>query len=50
MKDTDLVYYDLLIEILKNNYPKIKVYEVKPNPLIVRLDFIEIEINDKKNI
>lgn len=46
MKDIDLVYYDLLIEILKNNYPKIKVYEVKPNPLDVKLDFIEIEIND----
>jgi hypothetical protein len=32
--------YNQLISILKTKYPAIKIYEIKPNPLIVKLDFI----------
>jgi hypothetical protein len=46
MKENDEEYYDLLIDILKNKYPKTKVYEIKPHPLSVKLDFNEIKIND----
>nr|WP_315154468.1 DUF2971 domain-containing protein [uncultured Flavobacterium sp.] len=43
MKSSDSNYYNLLLYILKNEYPNIKVYEVKPHPLIVKLEFEEIK-------
>jgi hypothetical protein len=42
MKETDPAYYDLLIEVLRSQYSNIKIYEVKPNQLVVKLDFYEI--------
>ena len=41
MKTVNPKYYNSLIEILKNKYPKTKVFEVKPHPLIVKLYFNE---------
>ena len=32
-------YYNLLLDILKNHYPHIKIYEVSPDPLLVELKF-----------
>ncbi len=34
--------YDFLMYILKNEYPHIKIFEVKPYPLFVKLEFNEI--------
>lgn len=34
--------YDFLMYILKNEYPHIKIFEVKPHPLFVKLEFNEI--------
>jgi len=45
MKDADIAYYDLLIEILNNYYRKTKIYIVKPNPFDVKLDFNELSFN-----
>lgn len=42
MKIVDKNYYNLLIYILKNEYPDVKIFEVKPHPLIVKLEFEEI--------
>lgn len=42
MKSKDPHYYNLLMHILKKEYPHIKIYEVKPHPLVVKLDFEEI--------
>jgi hypothetical protein len=39
MKIVDPNYYNLLIHILRNNYPNTKIFEVKPHPLIVKLEF-----------
>lgn len=46
MKETDIAYYDFIIEFLKNHYSNTKVYEVKPNPFLVKLDFNELSIVD----
>jgi len=35
--------YNLLRHILKTKYPNVKVFEVKPHPLIVQLDFQELQ-------
>lgn len=43
MKDIDPDYFDSLMKILKDNYPHIKIFEVKPHPLIVKLDFIPVD-------
>ncbi|MFM9989036.1 DUF2971 domain-containing protein [Flavobacterium sp.] len=42
MKIVDPNYYNLLIYILKNEYPTVKIYEVRPHHLIVKLEFEEI--------
>jgi hypothetical protein len=44
MKEKDIGYYNRLIKIIKEKYSNIKVFEVKPHPLIVKLDFEIIEI------
>lgn len=43
MKNADPIFYNLLRHIIKNEYPNIKIFEVKPNPLIVKLDFEEVD-------
>ena len=42
MKISDPNYYNLLLYILRNEYPHIRIIEVKPHPLIVKLEFEEI--------
>lgn len=42
MKSIDSNYYNLLLHILHNNYPNVKIFEVKPHPLIVKLEFEQI--------
>lgn len=43
MKNENQKKYNLLLDILKNNYPKIKIFEVNPSPTIVKLNFEEIQ-------
>ncbi|MFL0354764.1 DUF2971 domain-containing protein [Xanthomarina sp. GH4-25] len=44
MKDLYNKKFQKILEIVTDKYPHIKVFEVKPNPLIVQLDFNEISI------
>lgn len=39
MKAVEPTAYNILRHILKTEYSEVKVFEVKPHPLIVRLDF-----------
>jgi hypothetical protein len=41
LEKEDPVFYKSLIEILKNKYSKVKLFKVKPNPLVVKLEFEE---------
>jgi predicted metal-dependent hydrolase len=34
-------FYESLIKILKRKYSKVKLFKVKPNPLVVKLEFEE---------
>ncbi|WP_027878772.1 DUF2971 domain-containing protein [Mesoflavibacter zeaxanthinifaciens] len=38
------VFYKELISILKNNYSEVRLFKVKPNPLVVKLEFEEFNI------
>lgn len=42
MKIKDSNSYEHLMHILKNEYPHIKIFEVKPHPLFVKLEFNEM--------
>jgi hypothetical protein len=42
MKTEEPEFYKKLLDILKSNYPEAKILEVKPNPLLVKLDFHSI--------
>lgn len=42
MKKVNPNYYNLLMHILKKEYPHAKIYQVRPNPLVVKLEFEEI--------
>lgn len=42
MKIKNSNYYDQLISAIRDNYPNCKIFEVKPNPLVVKLEFNEI--------
>jgi len=41
MKTLNKKNYAKLLEIIKSKYPHIKLFEVNPNPIIVKLDFNE---------
>jgi len=42
MKTSDPEYYEKLSSALKDNYPNCRILEVKPHPLVVKLEFHEI--------
>jgi len=42
MKTSDPEYYEKLSSALKYNYPNCRILEVKPHPLVVKLEFDEI--------
>lgn len=44
LKKNDLEYYNSLIEIAKKKYRNIEVFEVRPNPMNAKLDFVSIVI------
>lgn len=45
MKELKPKFYNRLIQLVDKNYKDIKVFEVKPHPLVVKLDFQEIKID-----
>lgn len=44
MKSQNHQYYELLIDIVKTHYPNTKIFEVKPHPIKVKLDFVPINV------
>jgi len=44
MRLQEPIAFNLLTHILKTVYPEVKVFEVKPNPLVVKLEFEELYI------
>lgn len=44
MRSRNRNIFNLLMFILKNKYPHVKAFEVKPNPLQVKFDFIPIKL------
>jgi hypothetical protein len=47
MKVVDSNYYNLLLHILHSKYPNAKVFEVKPHPLVVKLEFEPLTLSPK---
>ncbi|WP_284653058.1 DUF2971 domain-containing protein [Flavobacterium terrisoli] len=44
MRSRNRNVFNLLMFILKNKYPHVKAFEVKPHPLVVKLEFNQIEV------
>ncbi len=46
MEILDPDFYSELKNILQNEYPRIKIFKVKPHPLVIKIDFEQIKISE----